>query len=114
MTRGRSANPRTIPLTTKSSTIVPLPQGGGAAVSTGVVAAGVVILWTGWAWLDPAVSLIIVAVIVWGTWGLLRDSLAMSLNAVPGEIEPGKVLGFLTAQDGVAGVHDLHIWPMST
>ena len=85
-----------------------------AAVSAGVVVAGIVILWTGWLWLDPVVSLVIVAVIVWGTWGLLRDSLAMSLGAVPREIEPGAVLGFLKAQPGVADVHDLHIWPLST
>jgi cobalt-zinc-cadmium efflux system protein len=85
-----------------------------AAVSAGVVVAGIVILWTGWLWLDPVVSLVIVAVIVWGTWGLLRDSLAMSLGAVPREIEPGAVLGFLRAQAGVADVHDLHIWPLST
>jgi cobalt-zinc-cadmium efflux system protein len=85
-----------------------------AAVSAGVVGAGLVILWTEWLWLDPAVSLVIVAVIVWATWGLLRDSLAMSLNAVPREIELGSILRFLKAQDGVADVHDLHIWPMST
>jgi cobalt-zinc-cadmium efflux system protein len=85
-----------------------------AAVSLGVVLAGLVILLTGWLWLDPVVSLAIVAVIVAGTWGLLRDSLAMSLGAVPREIEPGAVLAFLKKQAGVASVHDLHIWPMST
>ena len=91
-----------------------LHMAADAAVSAGVVVAGLVILWTGWLWLDPVVSLVIVAVIVWGTWGLLRDSLAMSLGAVPREIEPGAVLGFLKDQPGVADVHDLHIWPMST
>ena len=91
-----------------------LHMAADAAVSAGVLVAGLVILWTGWLWLDPFVSLVIVVVIVWGTWGLLRDSLAMSLGAVPREIEPGSVLSFLKAQAGVADVHDLHIWPMST
>jgi cobalt-zinc-cadmium efflux system protein len=91
-----------------------LHMAADAAVSVGVLVAGLMILWTGWLWLDPVVSLVIVAVIVWGTWGLLRDSLAMSLGAVPREIEPGSVLSFLKAQAGVADVHDLHIWPMST
>ena len=62
-----------------------------AVVSAGVVAAGLVILLTGWLWLDPLVSLAINAVIVWGTWGLLRDSVGMSLAAVPSEIDPAKV-----------------------
>jgi cobalt-zinc-cadmium efflux system protein len=91
-----------------------LHMAADAAVSAGVVGAGFLILWTGWLWLDPAVSLVVVAVIVWGTWGLLRDSLAMSLGAVPREIEPGAVLGFLKGQADVADVHDLHIWSMST
>jgi cobalt-zinc-cadmium efflux system protein len=85
-----------------------------AAVSAGVVIAGLVMLVTGWLWLDPVVSLVINAVIVWGTWSLLRESVAMTLNAVPSEIEPGKVLAFLNKQPGVSQVHDLHIWPMST
>ena len=91
-----------------------LHMAADAAVSAGVVVGGLVMLWTGWLWLDPVISLVIVAVIVWGTWGLLRDSVAMSLGAVPREIEPGAVLGFLKGQTGVADVHDLHIWPMST
>jgi cobalt-zinc-cadmium efflux system protein len=91
-----------------------LHMAADAAVSAGVVVAGLAILWTGWLWLDPVVSLVIVAVIVWGTWGLLRDSLAMSLGAVPREIEPSTVRGFLERQAGVASIHDLHIWPMST
>jgi cobalt-zinc-cadmium efflux system protein len=85
-----------------------------AAVSAGVVLSGFAILLTGWLWLDPATSLLIVAVIVWGTWGLLRDSLAMSLGAVPAGIEPDAVFRFLEAQGGVAAVHDLHIWPIGT
>jgi cobalt-zinc-cadmium efflux system protein len=85
-----------------------------ALVSVGVVVAGLAILLTGWLWLDPAVSLFINAIIVWGTWGLLRDSVSMSMAAVPSEIDPARVRAFLETQPGVAAIHDLHIWPMST
>jgi cobalt-zinc-cadmium efflux system protein len=85
-----------------------------AAVSAGVVIAGLAILLTGWTWLDALTSLAIVAVIVIGTWGLLRDSMAMSLGAVPRGIDPALVRGFLERRSGVVQVHDLHIWPMST
>ena len=91
-----------------------LHMAADAAVSAGVVAAGLVIMATGWFWLDPLVSLLIVVVIVWGTWGLLRESTAMSLAAVPSRIDPGAVRAYLTALPGVASIHDLHIWPMST
>lgn len=85
-----------------------------AAVSAGVVLAGLVILGTGWLWLDPVVSLAIVAVIVWGTWGLLRESLALAVAAVPPGIDPSRVREFLGQLPGVARLHDLHIWPVST
>ena len=85
-----------------------------AAVSAGVVVAGLVILFTGWVWLDPLTSLVIVGVIMWGTWGLLRDSLAMSVNAVPSTIDPQAVRRYLETCAGVSAVHDLHIWSMST
>jgi cobalt-zinc-cadmium efflux system protein len=85
-----------------------------AAVSAGVVAAGLLILATGWTWLDPAVSLVISAVIVWGTWSLLRDATAMSMDAVPAGIDPAAVRHFLEQCAGVDQVHDLHIWSMST
>ena len=85
-----------------------------AAVSAGVVLAGLAILYTGWVWLDPLTSLVIVGVIVWGTWGLLRDSLAMSVNAVPSKIDPQAVRRYLETCSGVSSVHDLHIWAMST
>ena len=91
-----------------------LHMAADAAVSVGVVIAGLVILFTGWLWLDPAVSLLIVAVIAWSTWGLLRDSLKLSVAAVPPGIEPGAVRAFLLGRPGVLAVHDLHIWPMST
>ena len=85
-----------------------------AAVSAGVVASGFAIARTGWTWIDPATSLAIVAVIVWGTWGLLRDSLLMALDAVPPSINPESVEAALGELPGVSRVHDLHIWPMST
>jgi len=85
-----------------------------AVVSAGVVLAGLVILLTGWGWLDPLVSLAINAVIVWGTWGLLRDSIGMSMAAVPAQIDPAAVRRFLETRNGVASLHDLHVWPMST
>ena len=85
-----------------------------ALVSGGVVAAGGVILLTGWTRLDPLVSLAIAVVILVGTWGLLRGSVSMALDAVPVEIKPDEVTRFLLQQPGVAAIHDLHIWPMST
>jgi cobalt-zinc-cadmium efflux system protein len=85
-----------------------------AAVSAGVVVTGFAILLTGWAWLDPLVSLAILAVIVAATWGLLKDSVDMGLHAAPPGIDPGAVEAFLLARPGVASVHDLHVWPMST
>jgi cobalt-zinc-cadmium efflux system protein len=85
-----------------------------AAVSAGVVVAGAVILFTGWLWLDPVTSLVVVGLIVWGTWSLLRDSLAMSVSAVPTAIDPRAVRQYLESCRGVATVHDLHIWSMST
>ena len=85
-----------------------------ALVSVGVVAAGGVILLTGWTRLDPLVSLAIAVVILVGTWGLLRGSVGMALDAVPVEIKPDEVTRFLLQQPGVTAIHDLHIWPMST
>jgi cobalt-zinc-cadmium efflux system protein len=90
-----------------------LHKASDALVSVGVVA-GFLILLTGQLWLDPVVSLIINGVIVWGTRGLLRDSVEMSMAAVPPQIDPAAVRNFLVARPGVVGVHDLHIWPMST
>jgi cobalt-zinc-cadmium efflux system protein len=85
-----------------------------AAVSAGVVLAAIVIMFTGWHWIDAATSLVISALIIWSTWGLLRDSTAMSLAAVPRGIDPAAVRGYLEQCSGVMQVHDLHIWPMST
>ncbi len=91
-----------------------LHMAADAAVSAGVMAAGVAIALTGLDWIDPLVSLAIVAVIAVGTWGLLRDSVNLAIDAVPEGIEPDEVRAFLEGQDGVEDVHDLHIWAMST
>ena len=91
-----------------------LHMAADAAVSAGVVIAGFAITQTGWLWLDPLTSLIIVAVIFFGTWGLLRDSVGMSLDRVPSDIAPIEVEHWLASLPGVTRVHDLHIWGMST
>ena len=85
-----------------------------AAVSAGVVIAGVLILWTGKAWIDPVVSLAVAAVILWGTIGLLRESVGMSLMGVPRGIALDDVSTALAGLKGVEAVHDLHVWPLST
>jgi cobalt-zinc-cadmium efflux system protein len=85
-----------------------------ALVSAGVVVAALIIGLTGWNRLDPAISIVIAVVIVAGTWGLLRQSIGMSLDEVPKGIEPQAVRGFLRDLPGVAEIHDLHIWAMST
>jgi cobalt-zinc-cadmium efflux system protein len=91
-----------------------LHMAADAAVSAGVVVAGLIMYVTGWLWIDPLVTLAIAVVIVAGTWGLLRDSVAMSLAAVPAGIDPAGVRALLASQPGVSRVHDLHIWSMST
>lgn len=85
-----------------------------AGISAAVVVAGLVILLTGWHWVDAAISLMVVALIVRSTWGLLRDSVAAALDAVPPHIDPEAVRAALLALPGVTQVHDLHIWPMTT
>ena len=91
-----------------------LHMAADALVSLGVVIAGLAILWTGERWIDPAVSIAIVLVIAWGSWGLLKDSVAMSLLAVPKTVSQSGVHAYLAGLPGVEAVHDLHIWPMST
>lgn len=91
-----------------------LHMAADAAVSVGVVAGALAIMATGWTWIDPVISLIIGVVIVAGTWGLMKDSIAMSLNAVPRWVDAEAVRDFLTSQPRVTTLHDLHIWPMST
>ena len=85
-----------------------------AAVSAAVAVSGLVILFSGWTWLDPVMSIIVVAVIVYGTWGLLRDSISLALNGVPPGVDVQKIRDYLAAQPGVTDVHDLHVWALST
>lgn len=91
-----------------------LHMAADALVSVGVVVAGVLILLTGERWIDPLTSLVIVVIIGWGTWGLLKDSVRMGLHAVPEKIDEAAVRTYLASLPGVAAIHDLHIWPMST
>lgn len=91
-----------------------LHMAADAAVSLGVVLAGLGIMLTGHAWIDPVISLVVAGVILWSTWGLLRESLDLALQAVPAGIDPEEVEAYLADLPGVAEVHDLHIWAMST
>ena len=91
-----------------------LHMAADAGVSAGVLLAGVVIRVTGWAWVDPVTSLLVVAVIAIGTWSLFRESLDLALDAVPAGIDPAAVQSYLAGLRGIAAVHDLHIWGMST
>lgn len=91
-----------------------LHMAGDALVSLGVVAAGALYLYYGWAWLDPVVSLVIAVVIVVGAWGLLRQSLHLAFDGVPDGIDLADVHACLAAQPGVVGVHDLHVWALGT
>jgi len=91
-----------------------LHMASDALVSLGVAITGVAIFVNGWLWLDPAVGLLIGAVILIGTWGLLRDSFNLALDAVPTGINPAGVQQYLQTLPGVVEVHDLHIWAMST
>ncbi|MBM7652117.1 cation diffusion facilitator family transporter [Neobacillus cucumis] len=85
-----------------------------AVVSLGVVISGFIMLWSGWQWIDPLVSLVIAVVIFIGTWGLLNESLNLSLDAVPNGIDINKLKAYLMNQPSVLEVHDLHVWGMST
>ena len=91
-----------------------LHMAADAAVSAGVIVAGVAILATGWQWIDPVVTLLIAAVILASTWGLLRESVNLTLHAVPEGIDPEAVEAYLKSLPGVTAVHDVHIWAMST
>ncbi|GJI97698.1 cobalt transporter [Duganella caerulea] len=91
-----------------------LHMAADAAISLGVLVAGVIVRYTGWNWLDPLVSAIIVAIIVYSTWSLLKQSMRMMLAAVPDNLDHAEVEQFLRAQPGVTDVHDVHIWSMST
>ena len=91
-----------------------LHMAADAGVSLGVVVAALIIMLTGWLWLDPAISLVIAAVVFWSGWGLARDSVNLALDGVPRGIELAEVRKYLGGLEGVAEVHDLHVWAMST
>ena len=91
-----------------------LHMAADAVVTAGVVAAGIVIWLTHWDWLDPAVSLVVSVVIIVGTWGLLKSAIGLALAAVPEGVDAAAVRSHLLALSGVTGLHDLHIWGMST
>ncbi|MDO8786899.1 MAG: cation diffusion facilitator family transporter [Sulfuritalea sp.] len=91
-----------------------LHMAADALVSLGVVAAGALYLWTGWTWLDPVTSVVIALVIIAGTWGLFRQSLHLLFDGVPESVALADVDALLRALPGVRGVHDLHVWAMST
>ena len=91
-----------------------LHMAGDAAVSLAVAVAGGVVLYTGWFWLDPALTLVVSGVILWSSWGLLRQSLGLALQAVPEGIEQPAVRECLAGLPEVSDVHDVHVWAMST
>lgn len=91
-----------------------LHMAADAAISLGVVVTGIAMIFTGWYWLDPVGTMVIVAIIVAGTWRMLVQSLQLALSAVPEHIEVAQVESYLRQIPGVAGIHDLHIWGMST
>ena len=91
-----------------------LHMAADAAVSLGVVVSGALILYLGYNWIDPFISLVIAAVILLSTWGLLRDSLNLAVDAVPRNVDPDAVRDYLSTLPHVLEIHDLHIWPMST
>ncbi|CAG9217056.1 Cobalt-zinc-cadmium resistance protein CzcD [Paraburkholderia tropica] len=91
-----------------------LHMAADAAVSAAVAVSGLVILATGWNWVDPAMSIAVVGVIVYGTWGLLRESVRLALAAVPQGVDIERIRVFLAEQQGVTDVHDLHVWALST
>ncbi len=91
-----------------------LHMAADAGISFGVVIAGIAIMYTGWLWLDPAISLAIVFVILIGTWHLLKESLSLSIDAVPQGIDISEIRAYLTGLKPVSEIHDLHVWALST
>ncbi len=85
-----------------------------ALVSAGVVVGGAVVYFTGWRWIDPLLSFVILGLVGYGSWGLLRETLHLSVQAAPAGVDLAKIRAFLLAQPGVSEVHDLHVWPLGT
>lgn len=91
-----------------------LHMAADAGISAAVAISGLVILYTNWTWLDPVMSLLVVAVVVYGTWGLLRDSVRLALDGVPAGVDLQHIHEYLAGRPGVTEVHDLHVWALST
>jgi cobalt-zinc-cadmium efflux system protein len=91
-----------------------LHMAGDAGIALGVLIAGLIIKFTGYYWLDPAVCFVVIIVVVWETWGLLKDSVNLALDAVPENVDIHKVTQYLKSVKGVKEVYDLHVWGMST
>ena len=91
-----------------------LHMAADAGVSFGVVVAGIVIVFTDWLWVDPLISLVIVAIILFGTWPLLRDSINLAIDSVPAGIDLTEIKAYLRCCENVCQIHDLHVWPLST
>lgn len=91
-----------------------LHMAADAGISLGVVAAALVMMWTGWFWVDPVISLGIVAVVFVGTWSLLRESMNLSMDGVPKGVDIERVRETLLGHEGVSQVRDLHVWSLST
>jgi cobalt-zinc-cadmium efflux system protein len=91
-----------------------LHMAADAAVSAAVIIAGVIIVWQGWLWIDPAITLVIVAVILVSAWGLLRESLNFAIDAVPASIDLVAIRDYLSGLEDVTDLHDLHVWALST
>ena len=91
-----------------------LHMAADAGISFGVVIAGAAIMLTGWTWLDPVISILIVFIVLIGTWNLLKDSLNLSIDAVPNDIDISEIREYLTGIDTVSQIHDLHVWALST
>ena len=91
-----------------------LHMAADAVISAGVVVAGVLLVWTGWRWIDPLTSVAIAVAIAYASFTLLKESLDLAMDAVPQAVDRDAVRAFLTAQPGVESVHDLHIWSLST
>jgi len=87
---------------------------GDAALAAATVIAGLIILLTHWYWIDPVASLLVAGVMIAATWSLLRQSVAMAMDAVPANLDTAKITAVLSAIPGVMSLHDLHVWPVST
>lgn len=85
-----------------------------AAISAGVAVAGIIMYYTGWRWLDPAISFVVLAVILWSTWGLLRESMLLTIDGVPEKIEMKQIKAIALKIKGIKDIHHVHVWAMST